>query len=271
MTDAEPVPIRRDRAAVLAENVALSQAEAPIYERNHFEIFHPFEQDRLRRHLRRYASAQRVLDVGAGTGNAITKLEAPVRVALDLSPEMLGVLGRRDPTVLRVVGVAEALPFVGGAFELVVMYSTAHHLAETSSFTELHRVMAAGGSLLVEHEEAFQRAGWRRLVYRALRWPLRAVAAAWYWWRPAARPYMPYRRVWWPYSDTHLAAIDFALTDGGQPDADAIEVQLAALGMSTRRWYYLLEPLPMLTCWQRLVDRMCALGRFGHFAIEATR
>lgn len=261
----------RDRDLVLAENVRLSLLEAPIYDRNHFEIFHPYEQHRLRRHLTRYSSAQRVLDVGAGTGNVVTKLGAPVRVALDLSPEMLGQLQHADPDVACVVGLAEALPFPDSAFDVVVIYSTVHHLADETAFAELRRVLRPGGKLLIEHEEAFQRGGWRAGLYGVMGWHLRTLAAVWYWRRPAADCFAAYRQVCWPYSDTVLRDVDFVLTDGGHPNPVAVEAELARLGMATRRRYHLLVPLPMSTPWQELIDRCCARWRFGHFAIEATR
>lgn len=261
----------RDRADVLGENFRLSRAEAPIYDMNHFEIFHPWEQQRLRRHLERYRNSDRVLDVCAGTGNALTKVHASVRVGLDLSPEMLGQLRDKDADAIAVIGEAEALPFGAGSFDLVVIYSALHHLADWTALAEMRRVVRVGGTVLLEHEEAFRSRGWRGIPYWLIRSLLRMVAAAWYWHRPSARVHVPYRRVCWPYSDSMLGTIDFSLTDGGHPDPTEIEAELARLGMRTRRWHYLLAPLPMSSRWQQIADRICVRCRFGHFAIEATR
>jgi ubiquinone/menaquinone biosynthesis C-methylase UbiE len=255
---------------VLAENVRLHRAEAPLYDVNHFEIFHPWEQERLRAHLARFDGYARVLDVGAGTGNVITKSRARHRIAVDLSSDMLLRLRAKDPRVGVVVAVAEALPFPDGIFDLVTTYSTLHHLTDWSALSELRRVTRPGGTVLLDHEEAFQEGGWRAPVYRAIRLGLAGLARTWYWRRPEARRYLPYRRVHWPYSE-QLGPIDFRLTDGGHPDPDEIEAQLRALGMQTRRRHYLLLPLPMSSRWQAMADVLCRRLRLGHFAIEATR
>jgi ubiquinone/menaquinone biosynthesis C-methylase UbiE len=255
---------------VLTENVLLSRVEAPVYDRNHFEIFHPWEQARLRADLTRYDGCARVLDVGAGTGNVVGKMRAAQRVAVDLSPEMLGELRAKDPDVVLVAGLADALPFRDCSFDAVVTYSTLHHLADWSALAEMRRVTRPGGTVLLDHEEAFHEAGWRGAVYGAVRAALGALARGWYWRRPGARAYLPYRRVHWPYS-AGLGPIDFALTDGGHPDPAEIEAELARLGMTVRRRHYLLVPLPMSSRWQRAADALCRRARLGHFSLEATR
>jgi SAM-dependent methyltransferase len=260
----------RERTAVLAENKRLSGAEASVYDANHFEIFHPWEQRRLRCELRRFSVCDRVLDVGSGTGNVITKIPGPTRVALDLSPEMLGRLRAKDPGVGLVVALADTLPFRDAAFDLVVTYSTLHHLADWSALAEMRRVVRSGGIVRLDHEEAFQERGWRGLAYAGIRAGLQLMAAAWYWRRPAARPYLAYRRVHWPYSDG-LGPIDFRLTDGGHPDPTQIERELTELGMTVRRFHYLLVPLPMSSRIQSIADGVCRRLGLGHFAIEAVR
>jgi SAM-dependent methyltransferase len=240
-----------------------------VYDANHFEIFHPWEQERLRRHLLKYAGCQRVLDVGSGTGNLVTKVRAAHRVALDLSPEMLARAGEKDPSLHLVVGVAEALPFASGSFDLVATYSTLHHLADSSALVEMCRVARPGGSVLLEHEEAFRERGWRGAAYAVLRAGLRLVGV-WYWRRPAAQAFAAYRRVHWPYSEA-FGDIDFTLTDGGEPDPEVVEAELRRLGMTVRRRHYLLLPLPMTTRWQAFGDQLCRVLRIGHFSVEAVR
>jgi SAM-dependent methyltransferase len=260
----------RDPQSVLAENIALSRVEASLYDKNHFEIFHPFEQGRLRRHLSRYHAARDVLDVGAGTGNVVSKTSAQRRVALDLSPEMLLGMRDKDPAVFLVAGVGEHLPFRDQSFDLVVTYSVMHHLCDLTVLGEMRRVTRAGGTVLVDHEEAFQEHGLRGLVYSLMRMSMRGAAAAWYWRRPSARPFLVYRHVHWPHS-VELGPIDFNLTDGGKPDAAEIETYLRGLGLRVRRRHYLLAPLPMITIGQFVADALCRRLRIGHFAIEATR
>jgi SAM-dependent methyltransferase len=213
---------------------------------------------------------RRILDVAAGTGNAITKVHAPVRVALDLSPQMLAALTVKDPAVAAVVGLAEALPFPDEAFDLVIIYSAVHHLSDLSALAELARVARPGGAVVVDHEDAFQERGWKRAVYAALRAALRVVAWAWYWPRPGGRRFDAYRRVHWPYSAS-FGAVDFFLTDGGAPDPIAVEAEMRRLGLTVRRRHYLLAPLPMETRWQAGADALCRWLELGHFALEATR
>jgi ubiquinone/menaquinone biosynthesis C-methylase UbiE len=259
----------RTREAVLRENLRLHRMEAAVYDANHFEIFHPWEQDRLRRHLLRYAGCERVLDVGAGTGNLVTKLHSACRVAVDPSPEMLARLADKEPAVQLVVGVAESLPFPDEMFDLVATYSTLHHLADWSALADMCRVTRRGGFLLLEHEEAFRETGWRAAAYAVLQAGLRLVGR-WYWRRPGARRFEAYRQVHWPYSES-LGEIDFALTDGGQPDADVVEAELRRLGLTVRRHHYLLLPLPMNSRWQVFADATCRGLRMGHFSLEASR
>jgi ubiquinone/menaquinone biosynthesis C-methylase UbiE len=265
----EPVPATRDGPAVIRENATLSRVEAAVYEQNHFEIFHPWEQRRLIRDLAVYAPSIRVLDVAAGTGNVISKLHAEQRVALDLSLEMLLQLQAQDRAVPVVAGLAEALPFADGAFDLIVMYSAVHHLADLSPLAELWRVTRPGGVVLLDHEEAFQEHGWKRSVYASVLAALRALAAVWYWRQPEASAFARYRHTYWPCSDDF--SVDFFLTDGGDPDPAVVERELRSLGMTVRRRHYLLVPLPMTSRWQQFADWLCRRMRMGHFAIEARR
>ena len=97
-------------------------------------------------------AGQRVLDVGAGSGNAsVPAAEAgALVVASDLTPELLEH-GRRtapDAAISWEVGDAEALPYGDGAFDVViscvgVMFAP-HHQAAAD---ELVRVTRSGGTI----------------------------------------------------------------------------------------------------------------------------
>jgi SAM-dependent methyltransferase len=255
---------------VIAENIRLSRVEAAVYDENHFEIFHPWEQRRLLGALRRYSAADRVLDVAAGTGNVITKVWAPNRVGLDLSPPMLERLRAKDQSIAAVAGLAEALPFGASAFDLVVIYSALHHLSDLTALAEMARVVRPGGAVIIDHEESFREAGWRDSVYDGLRTVLRGMAGLWYWRRPLGRTLSAYRHVDWPFSAT-FGSIDFVLTDGGSPDPIVVEAEFRRLGLTVSRRHYLLVPLPMESVWQVAGDALCRRLRIGHFAIEAIR
>jgi SAM-dependent methyltransferase len=262
----------RDRAAVIRENLRLARREAPVYARNHFEIFHPWEQRRIALIAAGCERFARVLDIGAGTGNVLAKFPATcVRVGIDLSREMLTEARRTSPDLLLAVATADRLPFADGAFDLVVTYSTLHHLPDSlAALREMQRVLAPGGMLVLDHEEYFRERGWRGWVYGAMLCALRVLASGWYWRRPTAQPWLPFRRVHWPLSVT-LGEIDFALTEDNPVSLDEIEAHLRADGYAARRRHYLLCPLPMVSNWQALAARLCRTWRMGHFAVVARK
>lgn len=105
--------------------------------------------------------AERVLDLGCGTGSLAVALKASVGPAgsvhgIDASREMIDV-ARRNASRAGVdvsfqVGLAEALPFPDGTFDLVVSQLAIHHLPDDlkqSAFGEMHRVLKAGGRCLI--------------------------------------------------------------------------------------------------------------------------
>ena len=122
----------------------------------------------------------RVLDRGAGTGEAFKHLPAPVRavVALEPDPAMVRQAAGRlhdvpAPAAL-VRGRSERLPFATATFDTVVaclVLCTVEDLALTAA--ELHRVLRPGGRLLLmEHVRAADEALARcqDLVERPWRW-----------------------------------------------------------------------------------------------------
>lgn len=174
----------------------------------------------------RFKGCEKVLDVGSGTGNVISKTNANLRVATDLSPEMLLQLREKDQSVMLVAAAAECLP---SPMAHSTSSPSTRHCTISPTCPRWRRCGEwcgrAGHSLLLDHEEAFHEGGWRATVYDAIRVPLSALAEVWYWRRPAAEPYSAYREVHWPYSGG-LGPIDFFLTDGGHPDPDEIEAEL---------------------------------------------
>lgn len=68
-------------------------------------------------------------------------------VGVDVSSDMLRLAARTE-SVSYVLSGAERLPFIEGAFELVTLCSAIHWL-KPSALMQLHRVLAAGGMLVV--------------------------------------------------------------------------------------------------------------------------
>ncbi|MEI7037222.1 class I SAM-dependent methyltransferase [Fulvimonas yonginensis] len=121
-----------------------------------------FRRDVLR--LSGIASAQRVLDVGCGTGTQAVAIARQVGpdgsvTAVDVAPEMLAVARRkaaraRVPIEFR-LAEATALPFPDRSFDRVLMCMAMHMLPEAEWFPcvrELARVLApAGRRVLIDY------------------------------------------------------------------------------------------------------------------------
>lgn len=96
--------------------------------------------------------ARRALDVGAGTGALLARLAAArpalAAVAVDLAPGMCAAARTAVPRAAVATADAEALPFRGGAFDLVVSTSTLQWLPRLApALAEARRVLAPGGVL----------------------------------------------------------------------------------------------------------------------------
>lgn len=103
-------------------------------------------------------AGRRILDAGCGSGPlALALRERGARVTgFDASAEMIRLARERlgEDTDLRVLDLAEELPFEDGAFDDVVCSLALHYLEDWSApLRELHRVLRPGGRLIlsVEH------------------------------------------------------------------------------------------------------------------------
>ncbi len=106
-------------------------------------------------------SGKRVLDAGCGSGPtsvALTERGADVS-GFDLSAAMIEIARRSLPeTDLRVHDLAQPLPWKDATFDNVVASLVLHYLEDWSGpLSEIHRVLAPGGRLLVSvnHPGAF--------------------------------------------------------------------------------------------------------------------
>jgi ubiquinone/menaquinone biosynthesis C-methylase UbiE len=102
-------------------------------------------------------SRSEILDLGCGAGHLSFALAPHVRTvtAVDLSAEMLMVVAqeartRRLENIRTCRGAAEGLPFSDQSFEYVCTRYSAHHWADLpKSLSEMHRVLKAGGRLMI--------------------------------------------------------------------------------------------------------------------------
>lgn len=110
-----------------------------------------FEQNKLQPYIRE-AAGKKVLDAGAGTGRLSMKLakEGAQVTALDISPDMLAQLKRKNPTIEIVEGDVEAMPFKDESFDMVFSSLTLVHLKKIESFLdECYRVLRDGGRAVI--------------------------------------------------------------------------------------------------------------------------
>lgn len=136
-------------------------------ERREYELSFALEQEHwwfrakralVRSLLRRYGRAGgRGLDVGCGTGGMLAALAgAGTWVGVDTEPLALAFSRKRGLTLL-VEGSAAELPFRAGAFDACLCLDVLYHRAvasDTAALAECHRVLKAGG-LLVVTDSAF--------------------------------------------------------------------------------------------------------------------
>lgn len=95
--------------------------------------------------IRWLGGAARVLELGAGAGGILPALDAPVKVAVDLSCAMLAA-GRTGTSPARLAMDAQCLAFRASSFDAVCCINLAEHVPDPSHlFAEIARVLTPGG------------------------------------------------------------------------------------------------------------------------------
>jgi ubiquinone/menaquinone biosynthesis C-methylase UbiE len=104
------------------------------------------------RSLARDVGAERVLEVGCGTGRWLAEL-LPIAqevYGLDLSPGMLQQAGQRLKSLSLICGHASHLPFPDSTFDLVFCVNAFHHFPQPRVFiSESRRLLRPGGVLAI--------------------------------------------------------------------------------------------------------------------------
>jgi ubiquinone/menaquinone biosynthesis C-methylase UbiE len=108
------------------------------------------------------SETDRFLDLGCGLGEALehaSLLTASV-AGVDPSPSMVARASRRVPGARIEVGSAESIPFPNSEFTAVLVLASFHHWADRSAgITEVRRVIAPGGRILVVEKQLGQGRG----------------------------------------------------------------------------------------------------------------
>lgn len=104
----------------------------------------------------RLTPADRVLDVGGGTGGVSASVRDRVRAVVVIEPS--GPLTRRGrrryPRVAFTVGDGRSLPVRDASVDHVLLVEVLHHVADADAvLSEAARVLRPGGSVLIEESE----------------------------------------------------------------------------------------------------------------------
>lgn len=115
------------------------------------KYWNSFEQRHLKPYVQK-AEGKKVLDAGAGTGRLSIKLhKAGADVtALDISPEMLAILKKKEGAIETIEGDLENMPFEDEAFDMVFSSLALVHLKKIEPFLdECYRVLKDNGKLIL--------------------------------------------------------------------------------------------------------------------------
>lgn len=103
-------------------------------------------QDVVAAHL---TPAARVLDLGCGRGGVMERLHPRAGFVAGLDPDAASLREHRAPALALTCGLAEALPYADGSFDLVCCSWVLEHLPDPArALAEIARVLAPGGHFI---------------------------------------------------------------------------------------------------------------------------
>ena len=123
---------------------------APIYDR----FIQPPDTEALEE-LLEPGSSDLLLDAGGGTGRIAKLLSHRFQsvIITDASVPMLR-RAKGDASIKQIASFTETLPFADGSFQKIIMVDALHHIINHSrTLAELWRVLAPGGTLLIEEPD----------------------------------------------------------------------------------------------------------------------
>jgi SAM-dependent methyltransferase len=104
------------------------------------------------RSLTQDTGAERILEVGCGTGRWLAELQSVIRqvYGIDLSLGMLQQARQRLGSLSLICGHASHLPFADAMFDLIFCVNAFHHFPQPRAFvSEARRLLRPGGALAV--------------------------------------------------------------------------------------------------------------------------
>lgn len=97
----------------------------------------------------RLTPTARVLDLGCGRGGVLERLHPRAGFVAGLDPDLASLREHRAPALALACGLAQALPYPDGSFDLVCASWVLEHLPDPArAFAEIARVLAPGGRFI---------------------------------------------------------------------------------------------------------------------------
>jgi ubiquinone/menaquinone biosynthesis C-methylase UbiE len=121
----------------------------------------------------------RVCDLAAGTGK-LTRLLVDVGAtvtAVEPVPGMRAQLAAALPGVTVLDGVAESIPLEDASVDLVTVAQAFHWFRFDEATSEIHRVLAPGGSVAILFNERDERTPWVKTWNEVIEWHSRRIAS----------------------------------------------------------------------------------------------